>query len=98
MTFFFRRKRKENDNKDSKKDLEEVKSLKVNLNKLIEENRNLKNHLDDQKETTLQNQKLLESYIFSITTQEELVEKMNTNISSLQSKTNAQALTIKQLK
>ena len=98
MTFFFRRKRKENENKDSKKDLEEVKSLKTTLNKLIEENRNLKNTLDDQKETTLQNQKLLESYIFSITTQEELVEKMNTNISSLQSKTNAQALTIKQLK
>jgi DNA repair exonuclease SbcCD ATPase subunit len=98
MSFLFGGRKGKNDQSDTSKEQEEVKTLKAKLNNLINENHRLKERIDDQKETTTQNQKLLEDYIFSLTTQEEVVEKMNFNIHTLQNKASSQAQMIKQLK
>ncbi len=89
---------KEKEAKQAKKDEEEAKYLRIHLHQLGEENETLKQRLDDQKETALQNKRLLEAYISGITTQEELVAKMSSTIASLQEKAVAQAQTIKQLR
>jgi len=98
MSFLFKGKKTKNTQSATTKEQEEAKALKAKLNTLINENSRLKERIDDQKETTAQNQKLLEDYIFSLTTQEEVVEKMNSNINTLQNKANSQAQIIKQLK
>lgn len=98
MSFLFGGKKSKNNPTETSKELEEVKVLKATLQNLIKTNMALKQRIEDQKETTIQNQRLLEEYIFSLTTQEEVVEKMNTTINSLQNKANSQAQTIKQLK
>jgi len=98
MSFLFGGRNKEKEAKQAKKDEEEAKYLRINLQQLIEENESLKQRFDDQKETVLQNKKLLEAYISSITTQEDLVAKMNNSISALQEKAVNQAQIIKQLR
>ena len=98
MNFFFGGRNKEKEAEQAMKDEKEAKYLRIHLRQLAEENENLKQRLEDQKETAFQNKKLLEAYISSITTQEELVAKMNSTMTSLQERSISQGQAIKQLR
>ena len=59
MTFLFGGKGKEKETKPSGKEEEEAKYLRIHLSQLANENETLRQRFEDQKETALQNRKLL---------------------------------------
>ncbi len=62
MNFFFGGRGKEKEAKQSKREEEEAKYLRIHLHQLAGENDSLRQRLDDQKETALQNKKLLGTF------------------------------------
>ena len=63
--------------------------LKITLEYITEENKNLKNELNDMKITAKKNKDMLKEYVYQITNKDKLFEKMTSTIEQLKSRLKA---------
>ena len=63
--------------------------LKITLEYITEENKNLKNELNDMKVTAKKNKDMLKEYVYQITNKDKLFEKMTSTIEQLKSRLKA---------
>ena len=63
--------------------------LKITLEYITEENKNLKNELNDMKITAIKNKDMLKEYVYQITNKDKLFEKMTSTIEQLKSRLKA---------
>ena len=63
--------------------------LKITLRYITEENKNLKNELDDMRITANKNKDMLKEYVYQITNKDKLFEKMTSTIEQLKSRLKA---------
>ena len=63
--------------------------LKITLQYITEENKNLKNELDDMRITANKNKDMLKEYVYQITNKDKLFEKMTSTIEQLKSRLKA---------
>jgi len=76
---------------------EEIRFLRMQHNEVIKENLNLKNQLDDLKETTQNNKLLLDEFVSKITTHKDIVDSLTDQKANYQEKLRDQEQLIAQL-
>ena len=74
---------------------DKIKYLQLYLEHLIKDKENIKQQLDDMRITAQKNKELLKEYIYSITSKDQIVEKLQCTIENLQERINNQEEYIK---